>query len=213
MNTADGQRTYWTFEPASPRALVVALHPLSWTATDFDAYIGFDGYAASQGYRVLYPQGLRKAWNAGYCCPAFNTGKVDDGAFLTALIAASTEPGWKVFLLGFSNGAMMAYRMACLLPHVISAIGVVGSDGEQCSPAPPLPAVLHFQGTADDETGNRLWVSRDGKWINAGIKATDWWTSLGADVHLVRVSGGIHDWYHHDPDASAEIAQFFAQRT
>jgi polyhydroxybutyrate depolymerase len=211
MATSDGERAYWVFTPPHPRALVVALHALNWTAEDFAAYTGFDRVAATDGFVVVYPQGLNKAWNAGYCCPAFHTAAVDDGAFLSSLIATFTQPGWKVFLLGFSNGAMMAYSLACQIPHSIAALGVVGSDGEACSPAAPLPAILHFQGTSDTVTGNRAWARVGEGWVKEPVTATTWWAHLGADVRLVRVQNGIHDWYRHDPDASALIGAFFAQ--
>ena len=211
MATADGTRTYFVFEPSRPRALVIALHALSWTAEDFAAYTGFDHVASADGFVVVYPQGLNKAWNAGYCCPAFHAAPTDDVGFLRDLVGKLAQPGWKVFLLGFSNGAMMAYDLACRIPGEIAAIGVVGSDGEACSPAGPLPAILHFQGTSDNVTGDRAWALSDGdRWVNTGITATTWWSRLGADVRLVRVKNGIHDWYRHDPDATAEIGAFFA---
>lgn len=212
MQSSDGLRSYWTYVPPEPRALVVALHPLNWTAPDFASYTRFDVEAEANGFEVIYPSGLHKAWNAGYCCPAFDPASVDDVGFISGLIKSSAQPSWKVFMLGFSNGAMMAYRMACALPHVIAAIGVVGSDAEMCSPPPPLPAILQFQGTDDTLTGNRLWTENDGHWLRVEGTGTAWWSGLGADVKLVSVRGGRHDWYRHNPDASAEFAKFFRAR-
>lgn len=212
MSVGGMERSFLLYDPPGARALVIALHPLNWTAADFASYIGFDRLAAADGFRVVYPQGLSNAWNAGYCCPAFHPAAVDDTAFLQQLMVSQRNPGWKVFLLGFSNGAMLAFHMACVDPHDITALGTIGSDGEQCAVDPPLPAVLHFQGTADTLTGNRLWQDTPGGWVNTGRRATDWWRDLGASVRLVSVPGKGHDWYRHDPDASAEMAEFFRKR-
>lgn len=203
------ERHYRLFDPGGARGLVIALHPQGENGDDFAAHTRFDLQAARYRLLALYPDGLDRAWNAGYCCPAFHPRAVDDVALLRGLLGRFKRPGWPVFLTGFSNGGMLAYRAACEIEG-ITAVGVVGTDGERCSPPRPLPAVIHLQGTGDRLTGNRLWEEVGGAWVNTGITATTYWRGLGAEVELVEVRGGGHDWYRRSPDASAEIATFFA---
>ena len=200
------------FDPPGARALVIALHGAGGSGEGFARETGFDAEAARAGFRAVYPDGSEHDWNAGFCCPFGSPPSVDDVAFLGSVIDAEAKPGWKVFVLGFSNGGMMAYRLACDIPARITAIGVVGSDSEECAPQPPLPAILHLQGTADQLTGNRVWGRRGGQWVNTEPSATARWKRLGAEVTLVSVPGGKHEWYRSHPDASRQIAGFFAAK-
>ncbi len=130
-----------------------------------------------------------------------------------ALIDRLVRPGLPVFVAGFSNGGMMAYRLACRVPGRLTAIGVVGADSEECAPKPPLPAIIQLQGTADQLTGDRVWGLRGGQWVNTEPSATARWQRLGAQVTLVSVPGGEHTWYRSNPDASREIAEYFFRRS
>ena len=211
--SVDGVRTYRIYDPGAARALVIALHPLNGSARDFEAYTHFDQQAHRYGFAVVYPQGLKEAWNAGYCCPAFNAVAADDVGFIRALVAQFDPDGRPVFLLGLSNGGMLAYRLACEgVPHLMGAV-VVGTDAEQCTPAGPMPAIIQFQGTADTFTGNRLWALRDGLWHRQPGTGTGYWASWGASVKLVSVPRGTHTWYQRDPDVSSEAGAFFARLT
>lgn len=207
-NTAQiGDRAARVYDPGLTQALVIVLHGLGGTGDGFARTTGFDDQAAKHDWLAVYPDGKDKEWNAGFCCPFAAPPQVDDVAFMVALIDRFAKPGWKVFVTGFSNGGMMAYRLACDLPQQITAIGVVGADSEECSPRPPLPAILHMQGTADKLTGNRVWGLRSGQWVNTEPSATARWQQLGAKVTLVSVPGGDHRWY---PDASQKVGDFFA---
>ena len=66
---------------------------------------------------VVYPAGYGRSWNAGACCGPAHADRVDDVAFLAAVVreVLRGEPGASadaVFLLGYSNGGRMALRMA-----------------------------------------------------------------------------------------------------
>ncbi len=174
---------------------------------------GFDAQAAKHHFLVVYPDSYDNMWNAGFCCPFASPPRSDDVAYITALVDRLAKPGWKVFVMGFSNGGMMAYRLACQKPQLLTAIAVSGADSEECSPKGPLPAILHFQGTADQNSGNRVWALRNGQWVNTEPSATARWQRLGANAKLVTVEGGGHSWFRNHPDATEEIGTFFAQRS
>ena len=129
LTTADGlQRTYRLFVPAGitgPAPLLVALHGGLGSGVQFEANSGFDGLATANGFIVAYPDGVTRfpdgsggarTWNAGKCCGPAVTRKVNDVAFLRAMVTdiGSTQPidGGRVYAVGHSNGGMMALRLA-----------------------------------------------------------------------------------------------------
>jgi len=111
------------------------------------------------GFIVVYPEGTSAVdktytWNAGICCSYSVVMKIDDVGFIRALLdelpqkfAIDTK---RVYATGMSNGAMMAYRLACELPDRITAICAVsasmGVDGP--TPSRPVP-VMEIHGLKD----------------------------------------------------------------
>lgn len=72
---------------------------------------------------------LGTAWNSGTCCGFLNTSKVDDFAFTKVVLAdvqkkLCIDPA-KIFVAGFSNGAMMAEVLACKMNGVFRAAASV----------------------------------------------------------------------------------------
>lgn len=77
----------------------------------------------------------------------------DDIAYARASLEAArglvpVDPD-RIYLVGFSNGALMAYRLAQELPGVFAAVAAAGAPPRVRPGAAPVPAVMHFQGTAD----------------------------------------------------------------
>jgi poly(3-hydroxybutyrate) depolymerase len=207
------QRTYRVVRPAQPpRGLVIALHGYGGDGRSFEQATGFDRQAVSDHLVVVYPDGIGRAWNAGFCCPFASAPTIDDVAFLSALADRLQPAGTPTFLAGFSNGGMLAYHAACRLPKRFAAIAVIGADSEECSPKGPLPAILAIQGTSDALTGERVWGMRSGTWVNVEASAPARWKRLGAEVRVVSVPGGVHEWYRQNPDASQLAADFFASK-
>jgi polyhydroxybutyrate depolymerase len=139
--------------PADPPALVIALHGGLANMGEMEDLTGFDALSDEHGFLVAYPDGFMTTWNAGDCCGAAKIGDIDDVGFLTKLIDELTGAGLadpeRVYVTGFSNGAGMAYRMACEKPDKVAAIGVVeGALVTRCDPDRPVSAMI-FHGTAD----------------------------------------------------------------
>jgi polyhydroxybutyrate depolymerase len=168
IRTADGRiRRYRLYVPTAigpgrPGPLVVALHGGLGTAAQFEANSGFDGLAEANGFVVAYPDGIGarpdgsgpQTWNGGYCCGPAARQEVDDVDFIRRLIdtvqaEVPVDPA-RIYAAGHSNGAIMAYRLACELSDRIAAIGVqAGSLGvDVCTPAQPV-SVFHVHGSAD----------------------------------------------------------------
>lgn len=91
----------------------------------------FNQLADRDGFFVVYPQGIGKAWNEGrgdLISEAHRRG-IDDVGFFRALIEylVSKHPidSDRVFVTGISNGGLMSFRLACSLSDKIRAIAPV----------------------------------------------------------------------------------------
>ena len=224
--------------PAEPLPLVVALHGGLATMQQMRELTGFDALADARGFLVAYPNGFMTTWNAGDCCGAAKIGGIDDVGFLTRLIDELTGAGLadpdRVHVTGFSNGAGMAYRLACERPGKVAAIGVVeGALVTPCRPDRPVSAMI-VHGTADrsvpfDGGGRRDF--NDGRPFPPVSEAVDFWRKIGrlpepnkpvrgigtcsatgegargAEVTFCKIEGGTHRW---PAGASRALWDFFA---
>lgn len=168
VETPDGrQRHFRLYVPTTLRAgesspLLIALHGGLGSSGQFAANSGFDELAEANGFIVVYPDGIRaipdrpglQTWNGGYCCGPAARQEVDDVGYVRFLIdlleGRFAVDSTRIFAAGHSNGAIMAYRLACELSDRIAAIGVqAGSLGiDECQP-PQRVSVVHIHGLAD----------------------------------------------------------------
>ncbi len=152
------ERTYELHVPYSlpdgPVPLVVALHPFTSQGRSMAYMTGFNVVAEREGFIVVYPNGLLRGWNATGGDNDFR----DDVAFIGQLVDALSarydiDPG-RIYAVGASNGAMMAYRLAHDLPGRFAAIAtVMGATmplelAENYLDGPPMPVLL-IHGTED----------------------------------------------------------------
>lgn len=143
----------------------------------------FSDIADTRGWIVVYPQGYQKSWNGGKCCGTAAKENVDDVGFLRDLIdnIAGAHPvnRARVFSTGFSNGAIMSWRLACEAPDLVWAVAPVHGAFNQGQPASfecnvsrPV-SVLAFVGLQDRLQGPDV----EGPGGNASV--TDWRRRLG----------------------------------
>jgi polyhydroxybutyrate depolymerase len=129
--------------------LVIALHGRGGTGKSMMIITrrGFEKLADKDGFIIVYPDGIELNWNDGRTDEEANDRShredIDDTGFISALIdfmikEYNIDPGC-VYVTGISNGAIMAYRLACELSEKITAIAPV--DGNipvmlypECSP-------------------------------------------------------------------------------
>ncbi len=144
-------------EHKRPLPLVLMLHGAGGSAAHSSVATGLSKKADAAGFAVAYPNGstafsdLARTWNAGRCCGPAAMAGVDDVAFLRAVLkdAKSVTATDRVFVAGFSNGGMMAYRLACELVEEIAALAVVAATFEDsCKPSAPIP-LLAIHGMHD----------------------------------------------------------------
>jgi polyhydroxybutyrate depolymerase len=150
-----------TLQPNSRVPLVIVLHGGGGNAANAEKMTGFTDKARKENFIVVYPEGsgrLRRGlltWNAGHCCGYAMENKVDDVAFINALIDDLSErypiDDKRIYVTGMSNGAMMSHRLGIELSHRIAAIApVVGTVfGDERKPAQPVAALM-INGLLDD---------------------------------------------------------------
>jgi polyhydroxybutyrate depolymerase len=150
------ERAYRVYIPgqlADDPALVVMMHGGVGSARQAERAYGWNDEADAAGFVVAYPDGQSRTWNAGDCCGGAEREGVDDVAFITALVAVLQEEfgiaGDRIFATGMSNGAMMAYRLACETDLFAAIAPVAGTIVTACD-APAPASVLHIHGLDDN---------------------------------------------------------------
>lgn len=201
-----GPRRYGAHVPRrlgkSP-ALVVALHAGAQTPERFERMTGWSTLATRERFIVVYPEGLRKSWNAGSDALGYaGAHGVDDAGFVSAVVFDAAErwdiDGSRIYLSGFSNGSMLAHWWATEAFLDAAAIACV-SGGFSRLPtegAGDPPAVRMVHGFEDTHVPFAGGVGPDAldPYDHLPIEQTaSWWRGQGAEITTVWRSGG-HEW-------------------
>jgi polyhydroxybutyrate depolymerase len=149
-----------SYDGSKPMPVVLVFHGGGSNAEQMIRFCGLNGKADEAGFIAVYPSGTGRfprmlTWNGGNCCGYAMREKVDDVAFVRALlddlakVAKIDEK--RVYATGMSNGAIISYFLASKLSDRIAAIApVAGPMGTKtCTPKRPVP-VMHFHGTEDE---------------------------------------------------------------
>jgi polyhydroxybutyrate depolymerase len=168
-------RTYLLHLPRNYHAqkawpVVLVLHGAFGTAGRMERESGFSELADRAGFVVAYPNGIGlfghlQHWNAGHCCGLAEMERVNDVGFLRYVVHEVSSrvhiDRQRLYVVGYSNGAMLAYRFASENSESVAAVGVVagslGSSEDQgrgrCWIGPPRTGVplIAIHGR-DDET-------------------------------------------------------------
>lgn len=180
-------RTYSFYVPASyvpgtPVPMVIGLHGLGSSGSDFAQHRDFRSIADTANFIVVNPDGSTilgvRYWNYG----GIMGSTVDDAGFLEALIdtlsAHYTINPQRIYCTGMSNGSFMSYYMACQSDRFAAIAGVTGSMSvsmyNSCTPQRFIP-VMHIHGTDDTtnpyagnstmkgiEAVSRFWIDQNG---------------------------------------------------
>jgi polyhydroxybutyrate depolymerase len=139
MTVAGVKRSYEVIAPAKglPKSapIIVTLSGLGASVADEASRDQMIPYAAAGEAELVYPVAVQMSWNAIGCCGYASTSNVNDLAFIEALVA-KVDPGKNrdIYVLGFSNGARLAYRIACTEPGLF--------DGYAMVKGAPLPGCM-----------------------------------------------------------------------
>lgn len=160
MRLEDG-RSYFVALPPDHRGapLILALHEGGGSPRQFASDTGLAAQAVAAGFAVAFPAGTgrqeRLTWNAGTCCGPAQAQGVDDSAFLLQVAEDAARgfglAGDRVYLVGMSNGAMLAQMHALRHPDRVAAVATVAGLAEvRRFPARGAVPLLHIHGSADD---------------------------------------------------------------
>ena len=181
-------------DPSTPLPLLIMLHGYSVDGAIEEAYFQLGTLVDTKNILYAYPDGTKdpsgnRFWNADdACCDVYGIA-VDDVAYVGAIIddveSKYNVDKKRVWIVGHSNGAFMAHRLACdISPRVaaiVSLAGAVWNDATKCKPTEHV-AVLDVHGDADktvsytggaslypggaaypsEQTTMATWASKDG---------------------------------------------------
>lgn len=161
---AGRERSYRIHAPrgldARPAPVVLAFHGGGANARAQQDYSRLDALAEREGFLAVYPNGSGRSakrlltWNAGTCCGYAQRRGIDDVGFVRALVddlaRRTAVDRSRVYATGFSNGAMLAYRLAVEAPDLVAAIAPVAGSMvvERFEPTRPVP-ILHVHSLDD----------------------------------------------------------------
>jgi polyhydroxybutyrate depolymerase len=216
-----------------PAAVVLVLHGGGGHAEHMAALTRFNELADEAGFIVVYPNGTGPfatrllTWNGGACCGYAQRRAVDDVGFLRAVVAdlqtLVAVDRRRIYATGLSNGAIMAYRLACEAADLVAAIGPVAGTQNvaRCAPTQAV-SVLHIHGTDDThvpfdggvgadsltrvdyasvQSSVRFWAERNGcaatpsRSSSADVEHLVYTgCAAGGAVELYSIAGGGHAW-------------------
>jgi polyhydroxybutyrate depolymerase len=232
------RRSYILYRPTTSNRgdlpLMIVLHGGLGNAQYMQESTGLNEIADSGPFVVVYPNGDkirftlkdRRTWNAGNCCGLAAKKGIDDVKFIEKIIEDISKKipidTRRVYLVGLSNGAMMAYRVAVEIPDriaaVISVSGTLAIDNFDA--ARDIP-VLIIHGTADKNipiaggkgalsvakvdhrsladtikliTRARQCLDPEVRKEKGGIQISSYRCSNGAPLVVMLIEGGEHGW-------------------
>jgi polyhydroxybutyrate depolymerase len=157
------ERSYLVHIPAGLNAgasipLVFVFHGYGEGAEFIQQTRGFNDIADTGRFIVVYPNGTGPgndlSWNASGCCNTAMANHIDEATFVHQIIAdlgtlATIDPK-RTYAAGFSNGALLAYRLACEMSDTFAAVAPVAGAlvTDPCQPGQPV-SVIHFHGLVD----------------------------------------------------------------
>lgn len=152
-----------SYDSNTSTPLVINYHGFGDCASNFANSIGdtydFNSTADANNFLVAYPQGAFREKGDRYWEPGDNGGQdiaVNDVYFTEQLIAEISSvyniDVSRVYAVGYSNGGMMSYDLACTGSDFIAAIGIMSgiSLSESCAATNVYTSVIHFHGIEDE---------------------------------------------------------------
>jgi len=167
------------YKPGNPLPLVIVIHGAFDTAEGMEKVSGFSELADLEGFFVLYPNGMGimgflQHWNAGHCCGKAAEDHVDDVGYIAETVkdvcARLEIDRGRIYMVGFSNGGMLAYRFAAERSDLLAAVAPLAASigGKPSEDAPqwhiPVPkrpvSLISFHGLEDDDVPYEGGLSR-----------------------------------------------------
>lgn len=217
--------TYVEPDPATtgPLPLVLAFHGGGGNMRIMYNALEFDNAPGPRPYLTVIPQGfgpdvdgdpttpdLNGIWNSGQswgAYQAFSGPLQNDVAFIDALLLEVTRrtavAGWRIdqsrtYAIGFSNGGMMAYRLAAERSAEFAAVAImqagIGGDPDPADPA--LPLHINHPG---DHNAEPVSVLQLHGLLDPGLSLTDGFIRSGPNPRSdLPIMDGVDIWTSHN---------------
>lgn len=119
------------YDESQSAPVIIALHGAGDNGRNLQTFTQIDNLASRNGYISVFPDGLNRGWfyldEEDTVTPRYT----DDLGFLEALIdqldAEFAIDTSRVYLVGFSNGALLSLRAACDLSDTIAGVIAIGA--------------------------------------------------------------------------------------
>ena len=131
-------------DPRQKLPVVIILHGLGSDAESMARMAEWPTAVRDRDFVAVFADGYENSWNAGGCCGAAKDAGENDVAFLDAIVdqvvaEQGVDPS-RIYLTGYSNGAMMTYRYLCERPdRLAGAASVSGTDWSGCKQSAAVP--------------------------------------------------------------------------
>lgn len=193
-----------SYNSNTPCPLIINFHGYGGCASKFSKEVGdLNSVANSESFIVAYPQAIVREKGAAYWDPGDNESQniEENDVYFTEQLILHISDEYnvdlsRVYAIGYSNGGMMAYGLACSGGNFISAIGIMSGImlPGSCSPD-EYTSVIHFHGFSDEVLpykGNKNYQSVSEMvnfWLNHNsIQATSLVTTALNDGYVLRES-------------------------
>lgn len=197
-----------SYDSSDPVPMIINFHGYGGCASDHAINVGdLNSLADNENFIVAYPQAVVGEKGDVYWDPGDNgiqSIEENDVYFTEQLISKISNEynvdSSRIYAIGFSNGGMMSYGLACSRGNLIAAVGIMcGIMLPESCDANEYTSVIHFHGIDDDilpYEGNQYYQSVQdvvNYWLNHnGIPASSLLTTdmNGGDVVRKSYSGG-----------------------
>jgi len=184
--------------------LVVALHGADSDGQQLRAFTGyeFDVLADQYGFMVAYPDSFAGSWNDCRVAPNNSARRqgIDDVGFVKKLIEhlqARYRTSGSVYVLGYSTGGLMVYRLAVEAPETFTAAAAISASlptdaDSDCVPSGRAVSIAMLNGTADQinpfDGGNvrSLWTTSLGS-VQSAEQSARYFAELAGNASQPRV--------------------------
>jgi polyhydroxybutyrate depolymerase len=126
-------RRYEVIAPTATLArsapIIVVLSGAAATTSDEITRDRMVPYVDADKAEVVYPVAIKESWNAIGCCDGAAKENVNDVGFIKALVPR-IDPGYArpIYIVGYSVGGRLAYRLACTDPTLFDGMAAVKAD-------------------------------------------------------------------------------------
>jgi poly(3-hydroxybutyrate) depolymerase len=190
-------RQFLIHERRNPRGsaepLVLLLHGLFQTPIRVERATAASEFSDAHHFTLVYPIGVNEDWNAGTCCRSDTANDVGYLVDLVHYVSTQTPVDLhRVYLWGFSNGGMMAWRAVCQTSGVFAGAGVMA--GALLVPCPRPVNVVDVHGLADHTVPYYGGYSRYTHTVIPDSADERAKLPAGSTLKLILVKGLGHQW-------------------